>query len=236
MPRYNNDSAERGDTGSRPYTKQRKQLTNKLTERKLPTSVSACKKQLRDITRLAQRATLPSTKKVELERRIKALNVHMEQMTNAEVNKKNAKRYHHVKFFERKKVMRKLAKAEKQGDDDAVEELMVSLNYTTYYPDEQKYISLYPTDPSKTPEEAKQQQAKIRELIAVAMENGDLPKDPRRVKAEDRKTIRRANRSLLRSVSLASGQEAAESGSEGSGDETGEDADPQNIEEDEFFA
>ncbi|KAJ1937201.1 18S rRNA maturation protein, partial [Linderina macrospora] len=142
MPRYSNDNAEGGDAGSRPYTKQRKPLTNKLTERKLPNSVSACKKQLRDITRLSQRATLPSTKKVELERRIKALNVHMEQMTNSEVNKKNAKRYHHVKFFERKKVMRKLAKAEKQGNEEAIKELMVSLNYTTYYPDEQKYISL----------------------------------------------------------------------------------------------
>ncbi|KAJ1932956.1 hypothetical protein FBU59_006195 [Linderina macrospora] len=113
---------------------------------------------------------------------------------------------------------------------------MVSLNYTTYYPDEQKYISLFPADPSKTPEEVKVQQEKIRGLIAVAMEGGDLPKDPRKVKAEDRKTIRRANRSLLRSVSLASGQEAADSGSETSGNEAGEDADPENIEDDEFFA
>ncbi|KAI8324484.1 hypothetical protein GQ54DRAFT_245049, partial [Martensiomyces pterosporus] len=145
------------------------------------------KKLLRDTTRLLNRPKMPSTKRVELERRVKMLNVLMSQMTSSQADRKNAKRYHGIKFVERKKVLRKLAQAEKEskGGDEEDEgeermmELLVDLNYTTYYPDEFKYISLYPADPSKTAQVTKEKQRKIRESIRAAMEKGDLPRDPR---------------------------------------------------------
>ncbi|KAJ1798218.1 18S rRNA maturation protein, partial [Coemansia sp. RSA 2399] len=175
--------------------------TNTYSTEKLPTSVNACKKQARDINRLLKKNTnLPSTKKVEFERRVKALEILRGQLKGERSTKANASRYHGVKFFERKKVLRKLLQAEKQQQKEetseigqAVQELLVNLNYTTYYPDEIKYISLYPADPSKTPPNVLEKQSKIKQAIQVAMDNDSLPKDPRLVEAQDRKAIRKNN-------------------------------------------
>ncbi|KAI9499868.1 hypothetical protein BX070DRAFT_178677, partial [Coemansia spiralis] len=135
------------------------------------------KKQLRSITRLLGKDKgLPSTKRIELERRAKALTLLQGQLTNSKVDKANATRYHGVKFIERKKVLRKLAQEEKKHAD--LQDLLVNLNYTTYYPDEIKYISLYPVDPLKTPADVVEKREAIRLAIKDAMERNDLPKDP----------------------------------------------------------
>ncbi|KAJ2402872.1 18S rRNA maturation protein [Coemansia sp. RSA 2559] len=202
----------------------RTKRTNTYSTKKLPTSVNACKKQARDINRLLKKNTeLPSTKKVEFERRVKALEILQGQLKGERSTKANASRYHGVKFFERKKVLRKLVQAEKKQQEketsearQEVQELLVNLNYTTYYPDEIKYISLYPADPSKTPPNVLEKQSKIREAIRVAMDNDSLPKDPRLVQAQDRKAIRKNNRMLLRTVSLAHGRKDIGPDSDGS--------------------
>ncbi|KAJ2847414.1 18S rRNA maturation protein [Coemansia brasiliensis] len=203
----------------------------------MPTSLTACKKQVRNVSRLLKRDNLDSATRVDLERRLKALNILQSQMSNAQTDKANASRYHGIKFFERKKIIRKLSQLEKKMEtaenkqelESKQHELLVNLNYTTYYPNEFKYISLYPADPSKTTEETKERQKVIREKIAQAMDVGDLPKDPRLVNAEDRKAIRKNNKLLLRTVSLAhnANAEYAEPGSDDGSDQE---------EEDEFFA
>ncbi|KAJ2890170.1 18S rRNA maturation protein, partial [Coemansia aciculifera] len=151
-------------------------------------------------------------------------------LSGAKVDKANASRYSGVKFIERKKVVRKLEKLEKAdaGESaDAVEELLVSLNYTTYYPDQIKYISLFPTDPARTSDETRAKQQQIRESIKLAMEAGNLPKDPRLVSLEDAKSIKKSNRLMLRTVSLAHGlkDDASDNDEEDGGDN-----------DDEFFA
>ncbi|KAJ1662766.1 18S rRNA maturation protein [Coemansia sp. RSA 1813] len=220
---------------------------NKWDNEELPTSVSACNKQLRDINRLLSKDTgLPSTKKVEFARRAKALNILKEQLTNTRSNKANATRYHGIKFFERKKVLRKLAQAEKkqqQGEssdeEKNIQELLVNLNYTTYYPDEIKYISLYPADLSKTPPEVLEKQNLIRNAIRLAMEKHDLPKDPRLVSVEDRKAVRKNNRTLLRTVSSVHGHDntGADSGDSSATDqdEGNESGKNDSQVEDDFF-
>ncbi|KAJ2065439.1 18S rRNA maturation protein [Coemansia sp. S146] len=213
------------------------------SESPMPTSISQCKKQLRDATRLLTRPTLASTKRQEVERRVKALGILQDQLTGAKVDKANASRYSGVKFIERKKVIRKLEKLEKagrqqssSGDEakpaktEALNELLISLNYTTYYPDQIKYISLFPADPTRTSDETRAKQQQIRESIRLAMESGSLPKDPRLVSLEDTKAIKKSNRLMLRTVSLAHGLKDGGS-DEGEGDEEEGDND-----DDEFFA
>ncbi|KAJ1962253.1 18S rRNA maturation protein [Dipsacomyces acuminosporus] len=257
MPKHQRPSSKEGSSQERkPYAKgagssKGRKKTSRTMDTQLPTNLSGCKKLLRDTNRLLNRPKLNSSKKVELERRVKMLTVLMQQMTSTQQVKKNATKYHGIKFFERKKVLKKLkqleANGDKGGDNGEKLDLLVDLNYTTYYPDEHKYISLYPNDPSKTPKETKEKQEKIRLYIRKAMERGDLPKDPRAVKAEDRKAIRKANKALLRSISIADGLDVAEddSGSDdendGSADSDGSEEDEANgdtgdIEQDEFFA
>ncbi|KAJ2739577.1 18S rRNA maturation protein [Coemansia sp. BCRC 34301] len=202
-------------------------------EAPMPTSLSQCKKQLRDATRLLTRPTLNSTKRQEVERRVKALGILQGQLSGAKVDKANASRYSGVKFVERKKVIRKLEKLEKgnqqeQPDDgegakggsgDSLEELLISLNYTTYYPDQIKYISLFPADPTRTSDETRTRQRQIRESIKLAMANGSLPKDPRLVSSEDAKAIKKSNKLMLRTVSLAHGLKDSASDNEDEDDE-----------------
>ncbi|KAJ2715882.1 18S rRNA maturation protein [Coemansia spiralis] len=205
----------------------------------LPASLTSCKKQVRSLSRLLNRPGLASTARVEMERKLKALTILQSQMTNAQKDKANATRYHGIKFFERKKIIRRLDKLDKlpaaeQTDktQDEKERLLVDLNYTTYYPDEHKYISLFPADPSKTTEDTKERREAIRTSIAEAMESGELPKDARLVNANDRKAIRKSNKSMLRRVARALGVQAAdgaEDKDDGGGDDDGD-------VDDEFFA
>ncbi|KAJ2704706.1 18S rRNA maturation protein [Coemansia sp. IMI 203386] len=221
------------------------------TEYRLPKGLSKCKNEIRSLNRLLSSSQLmPSTKRLELERRLKALTLRQTQLSSSKVDKTNASRYHGVKFIERKKILRRLAQIDKKPEEQQVEfeqekkNLLVDLNYTSYYPDQVKYISLFPAEPEKTSKETKERQGVIREAIREAMEKGKLPKDARDVKADDRKAIRRNNRLLLKSVSLAHGLEHKDG--DDSAESDGERSEAENndggadgtttIEEDEFFA
>ncbi|KAJ2780468.1 18S rRNA maturation protein [Coemansia interrupta] len=197
-------------------------------------NLSKCKQEIRSINRLLNsRKLLPSTKRTELERRVKALTVLQQQLTNTEVDKANATHYHEVKFVERTKVLRKLEsieKSESNADEALKAELLVDLNYTTYYPDEVKYISLFPANPENTSEQTRGRQREIREAIRAAMASGGLPKDARDVDVKDRKAIRRNNRRLLRTVNLAHGLKNKDADSSGDDDS---DAGSDNDDEDE---
>ncbi|KAJ2812081.1 18S rRNA maturation protein [Coemansia furcata] len=235
------NSKQQPATGGKRSNKRSKKDDD--SETPMPTSISQCKKQLRDATRLLTRPTLSSTKRQEVERRVKALGILQGQLSGAKVDKANATRYSGVKFIERKKVIRKLEKLEKAGrqqspsDDEeppakaeALNELLISLNYTTYYPDQIKYISLFPSDPTRTSDETRAKQQQIRESIKLAMESGSLPKDPRLMSLEDAKAIKKSNKLMLRTVSLAHGLK------DGGSDEGEDEEEKDDNDDDEFFA
>ncbi|KAJ1724408.1 18S rRNA maturation protein [Coemansia erecta] len=215
--------------GSEFKKKKKKPETNNYAEKRLPRSLSKCKQEIRSINRLLNsRKLLPSTKRTELERRVKALTVLQQQLTNTEVDKANATRYHGVKFVERKKVLRKLEnieKSETDADEALKAELLIDLNYTTYYPDEVKYISLFPANPENTSEQTRSRQREIREAIRAAMASGGLPADARSVDVKDRKMIRRNNRRLLRTVNLAHGLENNDADSSSDSDDDASESD-----------
>ncbi|KAJ2079784.1 18S rRNA maturation protein [Coemansia sp. RSA 988] len=215
-----------------------------------PVSLGACKKQIRDVTRLLSREGLPSTARVELERRLKALTIQQKQLTNSEKDRANASRYHKIKFFERKKVSRMLTQIDKQLEIKEItpeareklttdkQEHLVNLNYTTYYPNEFKYISLFPANPSSTTEETAKRRETIRLAVSEAMERGDLPKDPRDISVRERKAIRRGCRFMLRSVSTVHGKNMESASlSDIADDDDARLSDTAGVnEEDEFFA
>ncbi|KAI9346573.1 hypothetical protein BDR26DRAFT_855780 [Obelidium mucronatum] len=126
--------------------------------------VAGLRKRIRDAERLLRRPKLPATAKQDLERRIKALNRELLLKTR-EVNENEVgAKYKFVKHLERKKVLKKISRIEKQLKDadfdeneksqleDDLSQQRINLAYIEFYPKDMKYISLFPT--SATAEEA----------------------------------------------------------------------------------
>ncbi|SCU86669.1 LANO_0C08812g1_1 [Lachancea nothofagi CBS 11611] len=145
------------------------------------------KKKIRDIERLLQKKkdTLPDTVLIDKERALEALKL---ELKNAELRvtaQNNAKKYHMVRFFERKKALRKYNQALKSGDKSETQERAVDLCYVVNFPKTEKYIALYPSEENDQGSEKKKSKhgiektdadrASYRELVAAQMESGDLP-------------------------------------------------------------
>lgn len=226
MPKYNipqsvypaSNSSNRNT--KKPYTKPSK----KKEQKPLPTSLSQCKRQIRDTTRLLSRTNLSSTQRQEIERRHKALEVLQTKLTNIKADKANANRYSGVRFIERKKIQRKLEKQEDKEDKEDTEDLLVRLNYVVFFPDELKYMSLYPADPENTKQETKDRQQDILGGIRIAMDEDRLPKDARELSKAEVKQLAKTNRGLLQSI-FVDGEDDKQDTSEKEDSE----------EEDEFF-
>ncbi|EGV63828.1 18S rRNA maturation protein [Yamadazyma tenuis] len=158
------------------------------------------KKKIRDIHRLLQRPTLPADVRVNNERTLKALEVQLNNVVQKSNEKKNAKKYHMVRFFERKKATRlvkqariALSAAEESNDRKAAKKARVFLKhkeidlvYTVLFPKMEKYISLYPNskneDESSLPpkalegmKRADQRRIEFRKHIEKLMKEEKLP-------------------------------------------------------------
>ncbi|PIL33703.1 hypothetical protein GSI_04328 [Ganoderma sinense ZZ0214-1] len=129
--------------------------------------VQNIKAALRQTRRLLAKDRLAADVRVATERRLKALEGDLARAEAARVERTLATRYHKVKFFERQKILRKLAQAKRQlaegqGEDGEalgkkerrklekmVAGLRVDLNYVLHYPKTKKYISLFPPEARK---------------------------------------------------------------------------------------
>jgi len=147
------------------------------------------KKRIRDIERLLvkKKDTLPDTVILEKERTLEALKL---ELNSAELNQKAKKfstKYHMVRFFERKKALKKynqcLRKIELIQDDEREaynKRLLgrkIDVCYVVNFPKTQKYISLYPSMDTPESEDSKsyKKRKEIRDLISKQLEEGKLP-------------------------------------------------------------
>ena len=88
---------------------------------------------------------LPSDKIVETKRKIKALEYELNKSKESEIEKKYSIKYHKIKFFEKRKLVRLINKYKKNdnvNDSDNVNENRIKLNYIIHYPKNEKYISI----------------------------------------------------------------------------------------------
>ncbi|KAH8595692.1 hypothetical protein B0O99DRAFT_661603 [Bisporella sp. PMI_857] len=146
-------------------------------------SVNAIKKRIRDVTRRLERSdALPANVRIEDER---ALAGYEQELAVAEAEKtrqKMIKRYHKVRFFERKKADRSIKKLRKQlleaTTTEEVQQLKhqmhvaeVDLNYTRYCPLSEIYISLYPPkDEDGEDEDSRQESVQTKPPLWVEVE------------------------------------------------------------------
>lgn len=116
------------------------------------------KKRIRDIERLLKKDNLKADVRIGNERALKALKVELEN-TQLNLKAKNlAKKYHMVRFFEKKKAIRKYNQAKKQVEEVSKTEVKkdikkarkllkhceIDVFYVILFPKTEKYISLYP--------------------------------------------------------------------------------------------
>jgi hypothetical protein len=106
------------------------------------------KKMIRDTNRLLNRPNLPADLRREQERKLSALQVTLSDRQKAEIEREMAVKYRMVKFFERKKALRRLAAAQAKTDSSAVSEAQLDLAYILHFPKGRKYIALYQTSSS----------------------------------------------------------------------------------------
>lgn len=123
---------------------------------------------IRDTNRLLSRPNLPADLRREQERKLSALQVTLTDRQKAEVEREMSVKYRMVKFFERKKALRRLAVAQAKADPVAVSEAQLDLAYILHFPKDRKYISLYQTSNSaETVTERETIRKQISEKLAL---------------------------------------------------------------------
>lgn len=119
------------------------------------------KKKMKSIENLLSKETLPADIRIEKERALKALQADLKNTRFNMKTRERAKKYHMLRFFERKKALRKLkqaTKAHKEATEaDVRKEIkkarkvlkhaQIDVAYVYLFPKSEKYIALYPNEP-----------------------------------------------------------------------------------------
>eukprot|EP00898_Chlorokybus_atmophyticus_P002298 jgi/Chlat1/3069/Chrsp21S03320 len=113
------------------------------------------KNQIRSCERLLHKDDLPPAARKATEARLEQLKKEHAAHARSELERKMAIRYHRVKFFERRKLERRIKQVQKQlalgpaSDDDTaklqqeLESLLADLQYLQHFPKTEKYVSLF---------------------------------------------------------------------------------------------
>ncbi|KNG81667.1 putative nuclear protein involved in pre-rRNA processing [Aspergillus nomiae NRRL 13137] len=158
------------DEASHQYSRKKVQLPKK--EHQYP-SINELKKRIRDVKRLLNRVDLPADARIVQERALAGYENDLEEEENRRERSKMIKKYHFVRFLDRKtasKDVKRLERREKEVTgsdlDSATKEeklaalaqklqvARVNLNYTIYYPLAERYVALY-ADAKKKKDQAK---------------------------------------------------------------------------------
>ncbi|KZT34615.1 hypothetical protein SISSUDRAFT_966253, partial [Sistotremastrum suecicum HHB10207 ss-3] len=119
--------------------------------------VQKVKSSIRQAKRLLAKDNIPADLRLETERRLKALEGDLEAAERSRKERTMVLRYRRVKFFDKQKLCRKIAKTKKllssaetrDADrpvlEDTLFSLRVDLNYVLNYPKLEPYIALFPS-------------------------------------------------------------------------------------------
>lgn len=158
------------------------------------------KKKIRDIERLLRRDKVPAHVRIENERALKALKVDLQNTQLKLQAKENGKKYHMVRFFERKKAVRRLKQAQKDLDEVAKSDVrkdikkarkvlkhaQIDVAYTVMFPKTEKYLSLFPNEKEDGAEEllqkarkgvqaAEERKLQFRKHVELLIDKDELP-------------------------------------------------------------
>lgn len=183
---------KRGHRGSKPH---QKAAYNSPAGHS--TSINPIKSKIRDVTRLLERSEhLNAAIRIEKERALASFKQDLEQAQREKKKQQMIKKYHMVRFFERKRASKNLKRAKTQlasASTDShdladlqkeVHDAEVDVNYAIYHPLTEKYSSLFPRDDIPGNNIDDQTETNKRSAVAVkppmwkvveaCMENGRL--------------------------------------------------------------
>lgn len=131
--------------------------------------VSKLRKKLRDLTRVLKKNQFDATKKAATERAIEAVKAELNDLVKNKKVRELARRYHMVRFFERKKAMRRLRRVVKEEPDNK-EKLQIAeagWYYVNQFPIEKKYVAIFVNEKAEKPDFFKE--------ILDQVKKGELP-------------------------------------------------------------
>jgi len=164
-------------------------------------SLNRLKSALRQTRRFLAKEDIPPRLRIENERRLEALNQQLNELERNTHERRNAVRYHMVKFVERKKILRKINQVKTQlvdvttSDRKSLEkqllQLRCDLHYILNFPNDRKYVSLL-VDGEYVPHKVKSvtqeastsantadtERSNIRKIMKKAMKIGELTAEP----------------------------------------------------------
>ncbi|KAL3474196.1 hypothetical protein BJX99DRAFT_248413 [Aspergillus californicus] len=149
-----------------PYANPKKKTTIQPREKddqQNQVSINDLKRRIRDVKRLLNKPDLPADARILQERALKGYEKEMADEEKRRERSKLIKKYHFVRFLDRKTANKELARLSRKRDElssnsdmdsamksKKLEELeariytaQVNVNYTIYYPLTEKYISIY---------------------------------------------------------------------------------------------
>ncbi|KAL3492603.1 hypothetical protein BJX62DRAFT_104197 [Aspergillus germanicus] len=140
-------------------------ITRNPDEQPAQTSINDLKRRIRDVKRLLNKPDLPADKRIIQERALKGYEKELADEEGRRERSKMIKKYHFVRFLDRKTATKELNRLTRQHDELAqsdttegdakatkkklaklaarIHNAEVNLNYTIYYPLTEKYISIY---------------------------------------------------------------------------------------------
>ncbi|KAL2833206.1 hypothetical protein BJY01DRAFT_225278 [Aspergillus pseudoustus] len=140
-------------------------ITRNPDEQPAQTSINDLKRRIRDVKRLLYKSDLPADKRIIQERALKGYEKELADEEGRRERSKMIKKYHFVRFLDRKTATKEVNRLTRQHDELAKSDITegntktkkkelaqlarqihiakVNLNYTIYYPLTEKYISIY---------------------------------------------------------------------------------------------
>lgn len=154
------------------------------TERKPRNKSKSLRQKIRDVRRLLQQPDIPATVRVAQERMLELLQQSVKEKAEEDKERKLAKKYKMVKFFEKRKITRRFkacqselkscTDSERSKIESELQQVKDQWNYVTYFPSDTKYISLFPPVPYHNPAVV-QKQDEILKMIKGKIERNEIP-------------------------------------------------------------
>ena len=153
----------------------------KRTQR-MKTRTKSLKKQIRDTQRLLSKNILNEDALSAQQKKLERLKRAQLVEKRLKIRSKRAKKYRGVKYFDSRKVLKKLTSlaklindpvSDRDNKDEGVRDFTLYkryLNYITYFPSESKYISLFPNSERLDPNAQNQIDTLISEINSKVME------------------------------------------------------------------
>ncbi|CRG85731.1 rRNA-processing protein efg1 [Talaromyces islandicus] len=158
--------ASRENSRFHPYKKHKPSNTTPREQPSSGLSINDLKRRIRGVKRLLGHADLSPEARIVQERALAGYEKDLKDETERRQRSEMIKRYHFVRFLDRKtatKELRRLTQQQKSLEEEEndtktaalqaikqkVHVAQINVNYTIYYPLSEKYISLYPQDKKK---------------------------------------------------------------------------------------